>query len=316
MASKQHNHRPVLGVTLKLISVFMLAGMTACVKYLGTQIPIGETIFVRGLIATLVLVVFARYTVGLKVLHTQSWQSHARRSLAGTVSMFCLFAALTMTPLAEVTGITFTSPLFITLLAMPFLGEKIHAFRWAALICGFVGVTIIISPHIGLSTNPQPITPTTHSSLGIVAAFSAALFAALAMIFLRKMSGGEHAITITFYFLLTSSVCSLLTLPWGWILPNQTQGILLLLIGLFGVLGQLIMTYAYRYAEASTLAPLDFTNMVLTVAIGYWLFGETPSWSLWLGMPLILISGLLIFWNEYRLSHSSKINAEQINLPV
>ncbi|MGC3982290.1 MAG: DMT family transporter [Steroidobacteraceae bacterium] len=289
-------HRPILGVLLKLAAVVLLSSMSACVKYLGKGVPMGETIFVRGLIAVLALALIAHQTVGLRVLKTDNWQRHARRSLSGTISMFCLFAALTMIPLADVTAISFTSPMFVTILAMLFLGERIHAFRWTALGIGLAGVIVMLAPHLGERADLPG-----NQQLGIGIAFGAAIFSAFAMMFLRKMSGGEHAITITFYFMLTSMLCSLLTLPWGWIVPNREQMLVLLLTGAFGVSGQLLMTFSYRYAEASTIAPLDYTAMIMSVLLGYLFFSELPSWSTWVGAPLVMASGLIIFWREYRL---------------
>ncbi len=304
MTESKRPHRPVLGVILKLASIVLLASMAACVKYLGKAMPMGETIFIRGLIAVITLALIARHTVGLQVLKTDNWQRHALRSLAGTISMFCLFAALTMIPLADVTAITFTSPMFVTLLAMLFLGERIHAFRWTALGIGLLGVAIMISPHVSLQGgNPS----------GIAIAFGAAAFSALAMVFLRSMSGGEHAITITFYFMLTSMSCALLTLPWGWLLPDPQQALVLLLTGAFGVTGQLLMTYSYRYAEASTIAPLDYASMIMSVLLGYFVFNELPGWSIWVGAPLVIASGLIIFWREYRLQQQR--NAGVVALP-
>lgn len=296
LPAAQRPHHPVLGVFLKLASVVLLSSMSACVKYLGHDMPMGETIFVRGLIAVLTLALIAHHTVGLQVLKTDNWRRHARRSLSGTISMFCLFAALTLIPLADVTAISFTSPMFLTVLAMLFLGERIHVFRWTALGIGLIGVIIMLAPHMGAQADMQD-----SQRLGVGIAFGAAIFSAFAMMFLRKMSGGEHAITITFYFMLTSMVCSLLTLPWGWIIPNREQTLVLLLTGAFGVSGQLLMTYSYRYAEASTIAPLDYTSMIMSVLLGYLFFSELPSWSTWVGAPLVIASGLIIFWREYRL---------------
>jgi len=206
--------------------------------------------------------------------------------------MFCLFAALTMIPLAQVNTINLTAPMFVTVLAMVFLGERIHAFRWTALGIGLCGAMIITLPHLNWRQGKP---------LGIALAFGAALFTGLAMIFLRRMSAREHAITITFYFMLTATVCSLLTAPFGWIIPNEKQLLLMILTGLFGVAGQLLMTFSYRYAEASTIAPLDYSGLILSVALGMLLFNEQPDWSLWLGAPLIITAGLIILWREYRL---------------
>lgn len=266
--------------------------MTLCVKFLGQDIPIGQTIFVRGVISALVLALIAWRTEALHLLKTRNWRSHALRSLSGTISMFCLFGAVTMIPLADVTAIAFTAPMFLTVLAMLFLGEKIHRFRWTALGVGFVGALIMIGPHLSFAES---------SSLGALTALGAAMFSAIAMTFLRSMSGGEHAITITFYFSLTFMVCAALTALQGWPMPTAAQWWLIVLSGLFGVFGQLLMTYSYRYAEASTIAPLDYTSIVMAVLLGYLFFDEIPSLSIWLGAPLVVAAGLIILWREYYL---------------
>jgi drug/metabolite transporter (DMT)-like permease len=291
-AEPSSNHRPVLGIALKLGSVVLFAGMTVCVKLLGQEIPSGQTIFVRGIISALVLVLLAWRTEGLHLLKTSNWRGHALRSLSGTISMFCLFAAVTMIPLADVTAITFTAPMFLTLLAMLFLGERIHRFRWTALGFGFLGVLIMIGPHLSFAEG---------TSLGAMAALGNAIFSAIAMVFLRSMSGREHAITITFYFSLTFMVCAALTALQGWPMPTSTQWLLIVSAGLFGVFGQLLMTYSYRYAEASAIAPLDYSNMIMAVIVGYVFFAEVPSLSVWIGAPLVVGAGLIILWREYYL---------------
>jgi drug/metabolite transporter (DMT)-like permease len=286
------HHRPVLGILLKLASVVLLSGMSASVKALGKDIPSGEIIFIRGVIAVCVLAIIAWRSDGLHLLKTRNWRSHALRSLSGTASMFFLFAALTMIPLADVTAISFTQPMFLTVLAMVFLGERIHRFRWTALGIGFLGVLIMVGPYVSF---------TEASSAGALTALGAAMFSALAMMFLRGMSGGEHAITITFYFSLTFMVCGGLTVVQGWPMPTPEQWVLIALAGLFGVFGQLLMTFSYRYAEASTIAPLDYTNIIMAVILGYLIFGEIPALSVWIGAPLVIGAGLIILWREYRL---------------
>lgn len=266
--------------------------MTVCVKVLGDGIPAGQTIFVRGLLSMALVALIAWQTNRLDLLKTANWRSHALRSLSGTMSMFCLFIALTMIPLADVTAITFTAPLFLTVLAMLFLGERIHAFRWTALGIGFLGVLIMMGPHLSFERG---------SSLGALVALAAAMFSAIAMTFLRKMSRGEHALTITFYFSLTFTLCSTVTLLQGWPTPSPIQWSLILGAGLFGVLGQLLMTFSYRYAQASTIAPLDYTSLIIAVILGLLIFDEIPHTSMWIGAPLVVASGLIILWREYAL---------------
>jgi drug/metabolite transporter (DMT)-like permease len=292
LTATDYQHRPVLGAFLKLSSVALLSCLAACVKYLGDSVPTGQIIFVRGLISMAVLAFIAWRVAGLTILRTDRPGAHAARSLAGTASMFCWFTALTLIPLADFTAISFTAPMFLTVLAMLFLGERIHAYRWTALAIGFAGVLITIGPHLTLG----------GSSLGVFVALGAAIFSALAMVSLRGMSGsgGEHPLAITFYFSLTTVACSALTALWGWSMPTPEQWLMIVAVALLGVFGQLLMTLSYRYAEASTLAPLDYSNLLLAVALGYFFFAEVPHWSMWIGAPLVIAAGLIILWREYR----------------
>jgi drug/metabolite transporter (DMT)-like permease len=301
-AASSHLHRPILGIVLKLCSVVLFAGMTLCVKFLGQDIPIGQTIFVRGVLTAAVMALIAWRTEGLHLLKTRNLRGHALRSLSGTVSMFSLFAAVTMIPLADVTAISFTSPMFVTVLAMLFLGEHIHRFRWTALGLGFLGVVIMIGPHLSFAGS---------STSGVMVALSAALFSAFAMIALRRMSGTEHAVTITFYFSLTFMLCAALTALGGWPMPTATQWWLIIFAGLFGVFGQLLLAYAYRFAEASTVSPLEYTNMIMAVSLGYLFFDEIPALSIWIGAPLVVASGLIILWREYYLKRQLSSAAAQ-----
>jgi drug/metabolite transporter (DMT)-like permease len=182
--------------------------------------------------------------------------------------------------------------MFLTALAMLVLREPIHAYRWTALAMGFVGVLITIGPQVTFGGN----------STGVLVAFGAAIFSALAMFFLRSMSGsgGEHAITITFYFSATTMVCGAVTAVAGWPMPTAEQWLFISLVGVFGVMGQLLMTLSYRYAEVSTIAPLDYANLLFAIVFGYYFFGEVPHWSMWIGAPLVIAAGLIILWREYR----------------
>lgn len=285
-------HHPVLGSLFKLASVVFLSGLAACVKYLGAAIPVGQTIFFRGAISLVVLALVAAATGGLHRLKTDNWRAHAGRSLAGTASMFCWFTALSMIPFADATIIGFTVPMFLTILAMLILGERIHRYRWTALALGCLGVVVMIGPHVTLANG---------SALGVSIGLLAAVSAAFALMFLRSMSGHEHAVTITFYFFLTSTVCAGLTALAGWPWPTRTQWIVLVSAGLLGVCGQLLMTYSYRYAEASTIAPLEYSSLIVAVTIGYFVFGEIPYLSTWIGAPLVIIAGLIILWREYQI---------------
>jgi drug/metabolite transporter (DMT)-like permease len=285
------SHHAIIGIALKFVSVLCLSGMASCVKALGAAVPPGQVVFFRGAISMIVIAIVAWRSEGLGVLRTRNWRAHASRSLAGALSMFCWFISLTLIPFAEMTAISFTVPLFLTVLAMVFLREQIHWYRWTALGIGFAGVLVIVGPDIVAGEG---------SPLGAGIALLAAVLAAFALMFLRRMSGEENALTITFYFFLTSCVLAVLTLAFDpWPMPRQSQWLLLGMTGLFGVGGQLAMTYSYRHAEASLIAPLDYVNMLLALAIGFYIFGEIPNVSTWIGAPLVIASGGIILWREY-----------------
>jgi drug/metabolite transporter (DMT)-like permease len=291
-ADNPPSHHALLGIGLKIASVLCLASMVASVKALGPAVPAGQVVFFRGAISMLVIAAVAWRGMGLGVLRTRNWRSHAARSLAGSISMFCWFVSLTMIPLAQMMSISFTVPLFLTVLAIVMLGERIRWYRWSALAIGFAGVLIIVGPEL-LGAG--------GSVAGVGVALLAAILASFALMFLRRMSGHEHALTITFYFFLTSSVLSLATLPFTpWPMPTPGQWLLLGMTGGFGVAGQLTMTYSYRHAEASLIAPLDYVGMLFAIAIGFYVFGEIPQASTWIGAPLVIASGGIILWREYR----------------
>jgi drug/metabolite transporter (DMT)-like permease len=153
-------------------------------------------------------------------------------------------------------------------------------------------VVITIGPHLTFARG---------ASAGVVIALTSAVFSAVAMAFLRSMAGREHVITITFYFSLTFMSCSALTSLQGWPMPTPAQWLLIVLAGFLGVGGQLLMTYAYRFAEASTIAPLDYSNMILAVALGWAFFDEIPTLSVWIGGSLIVAAGAIILGREYHL---------------
>lgn len=284
--------RALTGVGFKLFSVLCLMAMAASVKALGGTVPAGQVVFFRGLISMVVIAAIAWRMGNFRLLTTGNWRAHAARSIAGSLSMFCWFISLTMIPLAEMSAISFTVPLFVTLLALAFLGERIHAYRWTALAVGFAGVLIIVGPDLLASES---------AAFGKGIGLAAAIFAAFALMFLRRMSDSEHALTITFYFFVTSTALALLTLPFRpWPMPAGEQWLLLGMTGVFGVLGQLAMTWSYHYAEASLIAPLDYLNLLVATAIGYYVFGEVPQAATWVGAPLVIAAGAIILWREYR----------------
>ncbi len=120
------------------------------------------------------------------------------------------------------------------------------------------------------------------------------------MILIRRMSAYEHSITIAFYFMLTSASVSILTAWFGWQLPSRAEAVVLVLAGIAGGLGQIFLSFSYRYSEASVLAPFDYAAMIWAVTLGYFIFGELPAPQVWAGGAIVAAAGLLILWRDRR----------------
>lgn len=284
--------RPFLGMLCKIVAMLMFAIMFAAVRWLGPHFPIGEIVFFRSTLGLPVIVAAAYMSGGLHLLATKRVDSHALRSIAGVISMYCNFTAYTLLPLADVTAIGFAAPLFIVILAALFLRERVHVYRWSAVVIGFIGVLVIVGPEARMASG---------ATIGVMYALTSAALAAVAMIFLRRMSAHEHSTAIAFYFMLTAAVIGLFTLPFGWNMPTGPEGWVLIASGVAGGIGQLFLSFSYRYGEASLLAPFDYTAMIWAVLLGYFVFGELPMANVFIGAVIVISAGLLILWREHRL---------------
>lgn len=292
----------MLAVLLKFSSVALFAIMSAGAKYIGGVIPVGEVIAVRSAIGVAAIVLIGWRTQNLSLLRTANWRSHALRSSAGSLAMACWFVAINLAPIADATATSYAGPIFATLLAALLLRERIRAHRWLAVALGFGGVLIMTGSRLGHAD---------AAAAGLAFALLCAFFAALGMIFLRQMSGTEHALTTTFYFCLTSLCGAALTAGWGWPMPDARAWLFLLLIGLLGTGAQFLMTAAFRYAEASVVVPVEYTGIGVAALLGYVFFDEVPGVSIWVGAPLVIVAGLLIVWGEYRVRSRSRPRARR-----
>ena len=130
------------------------------------------------------------------------------------------------------------------------------------------------------------------------------------MIVLRRMSAHEHSEAIAFYFMLTSALVGLLTIFWGWKMPVGMEILVLVSMGVFGGIGQLFLSFSYRYGEASVLAPFDYTMMIWAASLGYFLFGDLPTIQVLFGASFVIAAGLLILWRERVLGRKRALRAQ------
>ena len=288
--------RPLYGIGLKIAATLAFTLMAAIARYLGDHIPVGQLVFFRSAFAFLPIgAVMIASGHSIAMLATKRPLLHLRRSFTGVFAMFTYFGALTYLPLADVTAISFASPLMVVALAALLLGETVRLYRWSAVGIGFVGVLIMVSPHLGEGFSQG------SAGIGLGLAVANALLVAFTMIFIRMMAGIEPALTIAFYFQLTCTLVSLATLPFAWTTPSVDEFLLLVLLGVLGGLGQLFMTNSYRFAQASTLANFDYAAMIWAILFGWLLFAELPASAVYAGAAIVIASGTFIAWRERQL---------------
>jgi drug/metabolite transporter (DMT)-like permease len=298
---------PLAGVVLKLASTLLFAIMAALVKIVTRDYPVTQVVFFRSFFALLpILVIALRSEEGLAILRTQRPLGHALRSLAGAFAMFTNFAALALLPLAEATALSFTAPLFAVVLAVSLLGERVGIYRWSAVMVGFCGVLLIARPIALFSGTPGVVTPQGFA-LGLLGAF----FTAVSLIFMRRLTQVENPSTIVFYFSLTTTIVSALTLPFTAVRPTPIGLTLLVLTGVIGGVAQLLYTASYRFAEVTTLAPFDYAQIVWVTVLSYLVFDYVPAAIAFAGFFLVAGSGLFIILREHRRARAARAEPDQ-----
>lgn len=283
----------LLGIALKLGSSLAYTLMYSAIKLAG-HVPVGEVVFFRAAFAFVPLFLLSRWTIGPRaVVHTKRPLLHVARSFAGVASMFLYFAALTLLPLADITAFSFVAPIFAVVLAALLLHEKVGALRWGAAAIGFAGVLLMLEPHGGTARLVFA-----GFSAGAALALAAALLSAFVVIFIRQMSATEQSETIVFYFMLVCAAAGAATMVWSRMSLTGAEVFWLVLCGILGGIGQICMTYCYRYAEPSLLAPFDYVTMIWAVLLGYFIFAEVPKPVVMGGALLVIAAGLGIIWRE------------------
>ena len=290
---------PLKGILLKLCAVILFIIMASLIKATAEHVPPGEAVFFRSFFAIPVILGWLWWRGDLRTgLKVQSRASHFWRGFVGTVAMGLGFAGLGLLPLPEVTALGYAAPLLTVVFAAMFLNERVGVFRISAVGLGLAGVLIVLSPRL---TAFDEATVETMQALGAILVLMSAMCAALAQIYIRKMVATEQTSAIVFYFSLTSTSLSLLTIPFGWVWPEIWELSCLVLAGLIGGTAQIFLTSAYRFADASVVAPFDYASMLFALVIGYVVFDEIPTTTMLGGAALIILAGIIIIWREHQL---------------
>ena len=303
--------QPLRGISLKVLSVCAFVVMATLLKATAT-IPAGEMVFFRSFFALLpVFAMLAWQGRMADAFRTRRPLGHFVRGLIGVMSMGSGFYALTRLPLPAATAIGYASPLLIVAIGALLLRERVHVFRWTAVLVGLAGVLIILVPRFSVLTSGAALD---GEAVGALAALSGAVLSAFAMLQVRNLVQTERTEAIVTYFFISASILSLLTLPFGWVWPTPEQAALLIGAGIAGGVGQLLMTACYRYADMSVIAPFEYVSLLLTIIIGFFVFGDVPTVAMLVGALVIVGSGIAVILREHYLGLDRR-NARSVAPP-
>ena len=275
------------GVLLMCLSTVAFAIMHASVRFVSADLPPFQIAFFRNLFGLAFLVPLL-VGAGFAQMRTQRLGLHALRGLINIAAMLMFFTALSITPLAKVTALSFTAPIFAAVLSVVFLGERFRLYRWIAIVIGFLGMLIILRPGF------------VALELGALLAAGAAVLWAVAMILIKLLSRTESSVAIVAWMGIFLCAFSIGPALWVWQTPTLSNLIWLVFIGLCGSIAQVTLSQSFKETEPTAVLPLDFLKLIWATILGAWLFGEFPDAFTWIGAIVIFSAGLYIANRERR----------------
>lgn len=291
---------PLLGIALKLLSALSFTLMSAGIKTIAARYPTGEIVFFRSFFALVPLIVWLAWRHEFPAaLRTSNLRGHFKRGIIGSTAMFLGFSALQFLPLTDAVALGYAAPLMLVVLAALILKERVRIYRWTAVCVGFAGVLLMLSPHLNATALGHGFAG--GPAIGALLALGGAFCSAFASVEVRMLTRTEQTGAIVFYFMSLTSLLGLSTIVLGWQMPPLQDLALLVTIGILGGLGQMLLVQAYRYGDASLVAPFEYSTMLWAVALGWFVFGEWPVPAVLIGAAIVIISGIYVIFREKQL---------------
>ena len=269
----------------KSLSVLFFVLMSVCIKATGDHIPLFQVVFFRNFFALLPLFLVI-YFYKLEIKSINNMKMHIARAILGISAMSLFFISLRYVHLVEMQTVSFSSVFFISILSVIFLGEKIGYRRIIAIVFGFIGVVIILEPNQNIFSN--------YSFLPLIAS----LFLSFAVIALKKLLKTNNNILSVWVFTMMCTLISLCFYNESWIWPNNLDLLFMISSGVLGFIAQICLTKSFQLADASLLAPLDFSSVIWSFFLGYLFFNEILTSNILIGGTFVLFSVGYIFYRE------------------
>jgi drug/metabolite transporter (DMT)-like permease len=287
-AAQRDTASPLTGILLMLAAMMVVPLMDGVAKHLSASFSVVQVVWARYFfhLAILLPVVLWRHGVDALVLHRPALQIVRGGFLLGSTMFF--FSAIALMPIADAMALVFVAPLIVTALSSVVLKERVGIRRWTAVSIGFLGVLVIIRPGFG------------EFHWGMVLALSAGATYALYSLATRKLSGSAPPLVTLAYTALLGALCMSAVVPFFWVPPDPTGLSWMILLGLIAAAGHFLIIKAFEHAEASLLAPLGYAEILMATVVGYFGFGDFPDPFTWLGVLIVIGSGVYVSLRERR----------------
>ena len=277
-----------LGFLYMFISVCAFSLMDLIVKW-SDSYPLGQVLFFRGFFGMAIYFFLIPKGRIKNFYYTKRPGLHFLRCLSGLIALIAIFIALRNLPLATVVSISFAAPIFTTIFSIFLLSEKVGLYRWLAVLVVFIGIIIITEPGL------------TNLNLYFIFPIIFCLGLSYVAIAIRQLSTTEPVWLISLNFSAMITLASFFTIPYGWIMPDFKDFILLSLIGVFGGVANLWLSQSYKFSEVSLVTPLKYLALIFAIIFGYFIWDEIPTIKTLLGALLVIISSIIIFRREISL---------------
>lgn len=274
------------GIVYLMGTILMFGLLEATAKYVSASYPVTQVVWARLVFQALFFLPFVAVMGFPAIVRTKRPVLQLVRSGLMACSTVTMFTTLSFIPLADANAIVYLSPVLVTALSVPLLGERVGIYRWSAVIVAFLGVVVIMRPGLGI----------VHwgASLALITALAYAFY----QIVTRTLRATDSPLTTMFYTPLVGVVVMSAVVPFNWVTPDLEGWLLMALTGIFGGLGHFGLIKALQHAEASTLQPYNYLHILWAAVLGYFVFGDFPDLWTCIGAVLVLGSGLFIFHRE------------------
>jgi drug/metabolite transporter (DMT)-like permease len=273
------------GILLTLVSSILFAFTNAGAKWVMGDIPTGELLWVRSVVAFSLVSLFIRRSEWAMLFAPGQRRFHVLRMAASAIEVVCFYWAISSTPLADMTAIYLASPIYVTGMAALFLREPVGLRRWTAVLVGFVGVLVAVRPSAGSVSAP------------VLVAVGGSLLYATSLVVTRRLRGTPSTLLVATQmaalFVLTSASSTL-----GWVIPRRGELILMVAVGVVSMIAFWCVNEGLRLARASAVAPFNYSSIVWATLLGYVIFGDMPATMTLAGAAIIIAAGLLIMLRE------------------